>query len=218
MQQTRVGTQILSNKAVVILRSVLMGALLGSVGLAVIPRLALPESLPVSEAHSGSGDLMKIGSPAEILIPSLHIQAPIVGVGVLRDGRMDTPTNAFEVGWFKNGPAPGEQGNAVLAGHLDTVLGTPGVFWSLDTIKEGDDIQIRNENGQLLHFKVRSTQTYKTSESPVEEIFTKGSAPRLILITCDGAWNAHLKDYERRLVVEADLVTDSAVSSLPSPL
>jgi LPXTG-site transpeptidase (sortase) family protein len=178
----------------------------------------MPPSLPVSEAHSGTGGLMQIGTPTELLIQSLHIQAPIVGVGVLRDGRMETPNNAFEVGWFKNGPKPGKRGNAVLAGHLDTVLGTPGVFWSLDTIKEGTDIQIRDAYGQLLHFKVQKTQTYKTSESPVEEIFTKGFAPRLILITCDGAWNEHLKDYERRLVVEADLVTDSTVSSMPSTL
>ncbi|MDV2685085.1 hypothetical protein RYX56_11950 [Alkalihalophilus lindianensis] len=33
---------------------------------------------------------------------------------------MDVPKDDFEVGWFNRDPKSGNQGNAVLAGHVDS--------------------------------------------------------------------------------------------------
>ncbi len=204
-----------ADKAVWILRIVLMGAVLGSFGLAFVPGFATGNPATVISTESSSS-AQEIADPALVTIPSLNIQSDIVKVGVLKDGRMDTPKSAFDVGWFHKGPRPGENGHAVLAGHLDTAFRTPGVFWSLHTVKKGEEIQVKDAAGIVRVFRVTDVQTYKTAESPVKELFGDGGAtPKLFLITCHGAWNTRIGDYESRLVVEAELVTQKDFSSLP---
>src|SRR5205085_1186906 len=66
------------------------------------------------------------GVPVRLRIPALGLRTSIEPVG-LRAGAMDVPTNVWDVGWFQLGPRPGDVGNAVIDGHLDSTTG-PAVF------------------------------------------------------------------------------------------
>ncbi len=52
---------------------------------------------------------------------------------------MGVPDNGHDVAWFKLGARPGEEGNAVIAGHVDDQKG-PAIFYHLDKLTKGDEI------------------------------------------------------------------------------
>ncbi len=140
-------------------------------------------------------------SQEELLIPSLGVKADIIPVGLGSKGEMLLPSDAGDVGMYSFGAQPGEAGNTVLAGHLDTYAGS-GVFANLKALRSGDDIYIYGSNKGNLHYSVTSSETFAADESPLSD----SDKPRLTLITCSGSWDSVNHRYSRRLVVSADLL------------
>lgn len=160
--------------------------------------------LPAPEAAPRATGSTSVASPSRLRIPQLNIDAPVIPVGWDDKGQMDVPPRAEDVGWFAPGVIPGNSGSAVLAGHLDTVLETPGVFWNLEDLQTGDSIYIETNSGQVLQFDVISNRSYPYDRAPLHEIFGTSSGRILNLITCNGTWQRGT--YDQRLVVSALLV------------
>lgn len=146
----------------------------------------------------------KYGLPTRLIIPKLNVDANISYMGLTAGGEMDVPPDLINVGWYKYGTKPGEQGSAVIAGHLE---GTEdlGVFIKLNTLQDGDVINVRNDRDETIAFTVRETRTYKQNERP-DEIFNKNDGRYLNLITCTGTWDNAKKRYSHRFVVFADKI------------
>lgn len=144
-------------------------------------------------------------APIELKIPRIGVDATIETVGVDRYGAMATPTSAFRVGWFGFGTLPGEAGNAVVDGHLDSAVYGAAVFWRLGDLRPGDLIQVRMPNNRTLTFVVEKTVVYSYNNAPLADIFGPASGSRLNLITCTGIFDHNSKNYDRRLVVYARL-------------
>jgi sortase (surface protein transpeptidase) len=119
---------------------------------------------------------------------------------------MDAPVLADQVGWFSLGTKPGQAGNAVLDGHLDTALETHGVFWNLSAVAPGDDLYVLDAQKHALHFRVRTSVSYPVAAVPMRTIFGASSGAHLNIITCAGRWDSHAGGYAKRLVVFADLI------------
>jgi LPXTG-site transpeptidase (sortase) family protein len=139
--------------------------------------------------------------PVTIRIPSIQVEAPIVSVGLRDDGLMDAPKTAREAGWFSLGFVPGEQGNAVITGHLDTASGKPAVFAELWRVAPGDTVEIVRHDGTSRVFRVMKLHAYAPQEAPLAELFGSASGAYLNLITCNGAWDEAAQSYNQRLVV-----------------
>lgn len=116
-------------------------------------------------------------------------------------GAMETPRNLWNVGWFGGGPAPGGQGDAVIAGHLG-LPGSPLVFNGLARLRLGDLIRVVGTDGTARDFTVSSTASWPADSHPSGLFDTVGS-PRLSLITCGGAYLRSSHTYADRLIVEA---------------
>lgn len=144
--------------------------------------------------------------PIAIYIPAISIRAPIVPVGLRSDGLMDIPEQADEVGWFSLGFLPGEIGNSVVAGHLDTADGKPGVFWNLRQLQDGDEVIVEYPYGKQQKFRVIHRETYPMDDAPMEHIFGTSTGARLNLITCNGLWQESVQTYNRRLVVYTEAI------------
>jgi LPXTG-site transpeptidase (sortase) family protein len=146
---------------------------------------------------------------ARLIVPSAHIDAPIETVGKTSDGNMAVPSqNQWDdVGWYANGPVPGERGSAVIDGHLDRPGGAPAVFWHLRELKPGDVVEVVNHEGKTLHFKVVKLQTYAPQMAPLATIFGNDSGMYLNLITCAGQWVPAEHQTTQRLVVYTELVS-----------
>lgn len=139
--------------------------------------------------------------PVSLSISSIKLEANVIPVGLLEDGTMEVPEDVMKVGWYTNGAKPGQDGNVVLAGHVDNYLGE-GIFFDLAKVSVDDEIVISDGENQLT-YKVVKKKAYPYKNGPIEEIFGFTSQKRLHLITCTGWFNPFTKNHEERLVVTA---------------
>lgn len=139
-------------------------------------------------------------SPIRIQIPSLGIDAAIELAGVDKHKNMQVPVNPCDVAWYKLGPVPGAAGDAVIDGHLDWT--GPAVFWKLDNIRRGAEIDIIDADGVRLRFKV-TTLTFAPHLTPPAGLFTTTGPATLTLYTCAGVWEPSAQTYSKRLFVTA---------------
>src|SRR5215471_3801651 len=141
--------------------------------------------------------------PARLSIPVLGVDADVEAVGVDGQGRMGTPSRPEHVGWYRQGAAPGQPGNAVIDGHLDWTSG-PAVFWQLHRLRVGDEAFVSGSDGTRLRFVVDSVSTI-AYDANVDGLFVTLGPPSLTLLTCTGAWDRQRATYLQRLVVHLSL-------------
>ncbi|MEX0748879.1 MAG: class F sortase [Candidatus Saccharimonadales bacterium] len=181
------------------------------VGIAVLSTLLSSDNPPASavsldippetEAIMESPGVIH-SKPTRLLIPTLSIDADIAHVGLTSDGDMEAPEKLSDAGWYQYGSHPGDEGNAVIAGHVGG-LKTPGVFANLHKLQIGEHFSVVDEQGQNVHFTVMKIKTYAQDDRP-DEVFRSKAGQHLNLITCTGAWNEQGQTYADRLVVFAD--------------
>ncbi|MBD3919273.1 class F sortase [Paenibacillus sp. PR3] len=145
-----------------------------------------------------------LAKPLELSIPAIHVQAEIEPVKFQENGQMGVPTRLDRVGVLQPGVNPGEQGNAIMDGHVDSRTG-PAVFFRLKRLKSGDSILIKDKQGQQLTYIVETVEAFKTEEAPIARIFGPTTDYRLNLITCTGKFSRSKREHEMRLVVFAKL-------------
>lgn len=141
--------------------------------------------------------------PASLRIESIGVVAPVVPVGVDRDGRnVEVPADVDTVGWYRFGPAPGAAGSAVLLGHVDSYAQGPGAFFRLRELRPGDLVTVRFADGSRSSFRVVGRRSYPKDELPAG-LFQRGGRPVLTLITCGGAFDEATRTYADNVVVFA---------------
>ncbi len=150
-------------------------------------------------------DEIGISQPVSLEIPKLALTAPIEAKGLLDTGQMAVPDNRDTVGWFSPGAVPGQQGNAVMVGHVDDKTG-PAVFFYLNRLTTGDFIHVEDKDGKRLTFIVTKKEAYDRQHAPLSIIFGPTNAKRLNLITCTGSFNREQGTHEKRLVVYTTLL------------
>jgi sortase (surface protein transpeptidase) len=147
--------------------------------------------------------------PAELRIPTLGVDAPVMNVGQTASGQMDAPVSTAynspywtSVFWYDLGAAPGQPGNTVIAGHVDRVGGDPAIFWSLGSLQPGDTVTVLTNDGTTYRYQVQRVVRYPASypsQQAINDVFGPTSAHHLNLITCSGLWTGN--GYDERLVV-----------------
>ncbi|MTH51851.1 sortase [Bacillus mangrovi] len=142
--------------------------------------------------------------PAQLEIPEIGVKAAVEQAGLLADGSMDVPKKDENTAWFENGAKPGDAGNAVIAGHVDSKTG-PSVFYRLKELQKGDEILIKSSSGETLTFTVEKAAAYPYEEAPLHEIFGADRETRLNLITCTGEFDRSKKTHLERLVIYSKL-------------
>lgn len=162
-----------------------------------------PKPLPVPPAPPSpvAQPAIPTALPVRLFLPTLNLHPPVEPLGVDQWGRMDTPNNIWDVGWYNAGPVPGAPGDAVMDGHAG-YPGQPLVFGRLAKIQPGQQIVVLLADGSKQVFTVVSVHSWPVRSVP-PNMFESSGPPRLTLITCDGQFNSDAKTYASRLVVEA---------------
>ncbi|RWZ59119.1 class F sortase [Halobacillus fulvus] len=142
--------------------------------------------------------------PSRISIPAIDVDASVEEVGILDNGEMGVPEDPMKAGWFEPGTQPGNRGNSVIAGHVDSRTG-PAVFYHLDQLKKGDEITVTGEDGEEKTYVVQKLESYPENQSPIEQIFGSTNEKRLNLITCTGEFIRDQGGHQDRLVVYSTL-------------
>jgi LPXTG-site transpeptidase (sortase) family protein len=144
--------------------------------------------------------------PGRLIIRSIGVNAPVLGVGIDKTGAMGVTNESYDVGWYNRGPAPGDPGDAVIDGHLDWYDTSHAVFFNLKNVQVGDDIEVQRLDGVSHHFKV--TRVYSVAyNATVPGLFQPTGPSRLSLITCGGTWDVRKGEYLQRVIVDSNLVS-----------
>lgn len=172
-----------------------------------------PAALPVGPTEAGQrsdgadlGPVLDGVRPAALRIPRIDVDSRrIVGLGLAEDGSLEVPRDPSTPGWFTPGPAPGQFGPAVIAGHVDGRNG-PAVFYRLGELRRGDRVHVTREDGSDASFVVDRVREYDKDAFPTRAVYgNTTNRAELRLITCSGAYDER-DGYLRNTVVFAHLL------------
>lgn len=149
--------------------------------------------------------------PRYLSIPALSVKnARILAMGIKENGELDTPTNIFDTGWYRESATPGDSSSALL---IDGHNGGPtkdGVFKQLPALSQGETISIERGDGELFTYVIKEVK-----EMSLEELNNGGmkelsysiepSVQGLNLISCTGTWIPAKNTYDKRVIVRAVL-------------
>lgn len=161
-----------------------------------------PSASSPSSASSARGPVLPAADPERISIPSLDVDSTLERLGRGPKGAMDTPRDPDRAGWYTPGPAPGERGPSVIAGHV-TWDGRRSVFFRLGELSKGDRIEVARADGRTAHFTVQRVARYPKDEFPTVEVYRNLDHAGLRLITCGGSYDQKSKRYADNVVVFA---------------
>ncbi|MET7392254.1 class F sortase [Dactylosporangium sp. NPDC005572] len=146
-------------------------------------------------------------APVRLAIGAIGVDAPVRSVDVDRNGMLEAPPLATprEVGWYKRGPTPGEAGNSVLVGHVDTAASGPAVFYELGRLKVGDEVNVTRVDGSAVSFRVDSVRMFSKADFPADLVYGPARQAQLRLVTCGGTFDARKGSYLANTVVTATM-------------
>ena len=165
-----------------------------------------PTAAPTTAPAPPPPSVMAASVPLRLEVPAIAVDSDLMALGLLADGTLEVPPAAFPAGWFTGAPTPGEQGPAVIAGHIDWVTG-PGVFYRLAALEVGAEIRVSRADGTVAVFRTTEVSTYPKDAFPTELVYGDIDHAGLRLISCGGAFNSGTGHYEDNVVVFAELVT-----------
>lgn len=145
------------------------------------------------------------GWPKLLTIPRLGIKAPVESDPLTKLKPIDQQPRWGDVLWYSRSVKPGEQGHALIIGHLDT-YNAPAVFWNLRALKTGDKFTFGYNRGTLT-FQVTWVKSYANNAVPNSWIYGWDNQRGVVLETCSGLFHGlNTGGYDHRLIVYARLV------------
>ncbi|WBB67228.1 class F sortase [Micromonospora sp. WMMD812] len=141
------------------------------------------------------------GAPTRVRVPRIDVDTRLTVLGLDRDGALVPPADFGVVGWYGGGPAPGDTGPAVLAGHLDSRRG-PAVFARLGELRPGDAVEVWR-GGQRVPFRVTGSLRTRKDAFPTAAVYGPTPGPELRLVTCGGDFDRRRGHYTDNVVVFA---------------
>lgn len=150
---------------------------------------------------------MPRSQPTRVTVRRVGIDGAIMPLGLRPDRTVDVPPldQAEKAGWYKLGPSPGEIGNAVIVGHVDTAAKGPSVFYELGALKVGDLIEVTRADRSVARFRVDRVASYPKTAFPTDEVYGPSNNAGLRLVTCGGAFDEAKRNYLDNVIVFATL-------------
>lgn len=140
--------------------------------------------------------------PVRLRVPGLGLDSVVRSVGVAEDRQMRLPGDPRVLGWYRFGPAPGDGGSVVVAGHVDSRRFGVGPLAALQSIEAGERIDVVVGAGRVRTYRVDSIERFDRQALPAD-VFARTGPERLRLVTCIGAFLPEAGGYQQNLVVTA---------------
>jgi hypothetical protein len=157
---------------------------------------------PIASAHVA---LVKRSTPVHLSIPAIGVSVKLTELGLEKNGSVQLPSSYYVPGWYKDGPAPGQIGSAVILGHVDSKAG-PGVFYRLNDLRVGNRMTVTLKDKKKVTFKVIGLRQYTKATFPERLVYGPRSYSALQLVTCGGTFDSHTGHYLSNIVVFTKIV------------
>ncbi|WP_174535599.1 class F sortase [Micromonospora chalcea] len=161
---------------------------------------------PGAPRATGAAPLPR-SAPTTVSIPRIGVRAEIMSLGTNPDGTVQVPPldQAMKAGWYSPGASPGEAGNAVIVGHVDSAQLGPAVFFNLGALVAGDTIVVTRQDGRSATFTVREVGSYPKTAFPAAQVYGPSAVPALRVVTCGGVFDRTAGSYLNNIVVYAPM-------------
>jgi len=178
------------------------------------PAEATPADLPTSlclppEPGDEPATCRRGPVPVALQIDAITVDAPIEILETV-GGVMQQPSDETHVAWYKETARLGETGNLLLAGHLNWWGVPEAVFAHLGELRPGDQVILRDADETAYPYTVEWVRQESNLEPPAEEVLGMTSDAAVTLITCGGAWDSGISEYNERTVARARRDPDNA--------
>ena len=189
----------------------------GQAGAAWISAVKERAGLPTAAAAAGavpSTAALPRSRPVSLAIPAIGVHTSIINLGLDPHHTLQVPPltqkGVQEAGWYDLGPAPGQLGPAVIAGHVDSYQG-PGVFFRLGALRPGDQIHITRADHTVAIFRVDAVDEYRKASFPARQVYGPVGYAGLRVITCGGRFDYQTGHYLSNIVIYATLTSSRAI-------
>ncbi|WP_093661336.1 class F sortase [Streptomyces wuyuanensis] len=154
----------------------------------------------------GTVEPLPYAPASRISVRAVGVDAPIVDVGLDANGWIEAPPaqDPNLAGWYQNGIAPGQQGTAVIVGHVDNA-GGPAVFYGLGSMQKGQHVEVTRYDGRVAVFEVYGVEVFSKNSFPGARVYGDTGSPELRVITCGGGYSRGT-GYDGNVVVFARMV------------
>ncbi len=190
------------------------GLLVFVIGIVVADQQRLADSQAVKQAPStrrptgNDFDKYKVAAdlPRYMYIPSINVKAIVRSVGQTKTGQVGSPDNVYDTAWFNQSSKPGQAGATLIDGHVSS-WSTAGVFYNLKLLKPGQNIVIEKGDGSNITYTVVKTQIYDAASVDMAAVLNPvdPGRPGLNLITCAGSVIKGTNEFDKRIVVFAEM-------------
>ncbi|WP_081503560.1 class F sortase [Salinibacterium sp. PAMC 21357] len=144
-------------------------------------------------------------APIRIQIPAVAVDIQISPVGIEPDGFMQIPENITIAGWYRYGSSPGSAtGSTVITAHVDDFIQGLGPFATLASLSAGAEIIITTDDGVDHRYLLESVQSIQKAQVPLDQVFDRDGAPRVVLLTCGGQFDENVRQYSDNVVAIAN--------------
>ncbi|MGW0197625.1 class F sortase [Nonomuraea sp. NPDC003201] len=139
--------------------------------------------------------------PESIDIPSIEVDAPLMKLGLSKDGEVELPPyeKPKVAGWYSGSAVPGEKGASVIIGHVDTKT-APAVFYKLRQLRKGETVKVERSDGKVVSFKVDHIEQVHKDSFPTRRVYLEDG---LKLVTCGGKFDYAKGEYLDNIIVYA---------------
>jgi sortase (surface protein transpeptidase) len=156
---------------------------------------------PLTVETVQASEAAQLPPPSRVRIPAIGVDSALESLTVDQAGVLQGPVDYGRAGWYAGGVAPGDQGPAVIAGHVDSARG-PAVFYRLRDLKAGDEIAVAR-GATWVTFRVVTNERYPKDQFPTDQVYRPTPVPELRLITCGGTFDRSRRSYTDNIVVYA---------------
>ena len=173
----------------------------------------IPARGSLTPARTSPGPALPWSRPVSLSIPAIGVHTSVIELGLGADDTLQVPpltqAGVQEAGWYDLGPAPGQAGPAVIAGHVDSYQG-PGVFFRLGALRPGDQISVTRADGTVAIFRVNAVDKYSKTSFPTRQVYGPVGYAGLRVITCGGQFDYQTRHYLSNIVIYAALTGSRA--------
>jgi sortase (surface protein transpeptidase) len=171
-----------------------------------------PSERPASGGadQPASGHRATPDRPVMLALPSVGVMAPVIAVGV-SEGNLQVPEDPAQVGWWTSSAEAGaDTGSVIIDGHVDTASGGPGALYrmGIGKLQLGDTVVVTTVLGRKINYRIYAQSVYLKAAGLPADIFAASREPRLVLITCGGAFDSAGRTYADNVVVFARPIHD----------
>jgi hypothetical protein len=163
---------------------------------------------PPAAAGAAATPALPYSRPVSVAIPAIAVNTNLIELGLGPGHTLQVPpltqAGVQEAGWYDLGPAPGQLGPAVIAGHVDSDHG-PGAFFRLGALRPGDRIYVTRADGTVATFRVDAVDEYSKDSFPTQQVYGPVSYAGLRVITCGGSFDFQTHQYLSNIVIYATL-------------